>query len=86
MILGFISLLLTFGQTYIAKICVPEKVVDSMLPCAYKGSGSSTKGETRRRLLWNERRSLAAASASSCKTVRAYDLNLSKTGFYFAII
>ncbi|XP_061372795.1 MLO protein homolog 1-like [Gastrolobium bilobum] len=33
MILGFISLLITFGTKYIAKICVPEKVGDTMLPC-----------------------------------------------------
>ncbi|CAN8271276.1 unnamed protein product [Cochlearia groenlandica] len=34
MILGFISLLLTFGETYILKICVPSKAALSMLPCA----------------------------------------------------
>ncbi|XP_059275144.1 MLO-like protein 9 isoform X4 [Lycium ferocissimum] len=33
MVLGFISLLLTFGQKYIAGICIPEKVADTMLPC-----------------------------------------------------
>ncbi|KAJ8543098.1 hypothetical protein K7X08_005621 [Anisodus acutangulus] len=33
MVLGFISLLLTFGQNYIAGICIPEKVADTMLPC-----------------------------------------------------
>ncbi|KAK4355446.1 hypothetical protein RND71_024417 [Anisodus tanguticus] len=33
MVLGFISLLLTFGQNYIADICIPEKVADTMLPC-----------------------------------------------------
>ncbi|KAG6501200.1 hypothetical protein ZIOFF_041074 [Zingiber officinale] len=33
MILGFISLLLTFSQDQIAKICVPKAVADSMLPC-----------------------------------------------------
>lgn len=33
MILGFISLLLTFGETYILKICVPSKAALSMLPC-----------------------------------------------------
>lgn len=33
MVLGFISLLLTFGQNYIAKICIPEKAGNTMLPC-----------------------------------------------------
>ncbi|KAI3426614.1 MLO-like protein [Psidium guajava] len=66
MILGFISLLLTFGQSYIAKICIPTSVAETMLPCA-KISTSTTTEETRRRLLWYERRSLAAGSyASNC--------------------
>lgn len=34
MVLGFISLLLTFGQSYIAKICIPEAAGNTMLPCA----------------------------------------------------
>ncbi|KAI3921943.1 hypothetical protein MKX01_005632 [Papaver californicum] len=38
MILGFISLLLTFGQNYIAKICVPLRIADTMLPCAHGGN------------------------------------------------
>ncbi|RZC67414.1 hypothetical protein C5167_011114 [Papaver somniferum] len=38
MVLGFISLLLTFGQNYIAKICVPLRIADTMLPCAYGGN------------------------------------------------
>ncbi|KAF3341340.1 MLO-like protein 9 [Carex littledalei] len=33
MVLGFISLLLTFGQNYIIKICITDKVADTMLPC-----------------------------------------------------
>lgn len=33
MIVGFISLLLTFGQNYIAKICIPVKLAETMLPC-----------------------------------------------------
>ncbi|XP_052195679.1 MLO-like protein 10 [Diospyros lotus] len=64
MILGFISLLLTFGQTYIAKICIPIKVADSMLPCPSKRSESE---EHQRRLLWYEHRILATESSSNCK-------------------
>ncbi|KAI4325740.1 hypothetical protein MLD38_031113 [Melastoma candidum] len=65
MILGFLSLLLTFGQSYISRICISTSVVDSMLPCKKKDTST---GE-RRKLLWygNERRSLAAGSyASDC--------------------
>lgn len=70
MILGFISLLLTFGQSYIAKICVPQDVAGTMLPCKKEGSekSSSTEGEHRRALLWFDRRFLAGAeSAVKCK-------------------
>uniref|UniRef100_A0A5B6YZ24 MLO-like protein n=1 Tax=Davidia involucrata TaxID=16924 RepID=A0A5B6YZ24_DAVIN len=69
MVLGFISLLLTFGQYYIAKICIPQKVADTMLPCPSKYTTTSTEeeDENRRRLLWYEHRFLAAGSPSSCK-------------------
>lgn len=62
MVLGFISLLLTFGQSYIAKICIPEKAADTMLPCNLrKETGEEDHEEhSRRRLLW----SLAANSSS----------------------
>ncbi|PNY17906.1 MLO-like protein 8-like [Trifolium pratense] len=33
MVLGFISLLLTFGQNYISKVCIPQKYGNTMLPC-----------------------------------------------------
>ncbi|KAG8369292.1 hypothetical protein BUALT_Bualt15G0136200 [Buddleja alternifolia] len=36
MLLGFISLLLTVGTTYIAKICVPEEFGKNWLPCDKK--------------------------------------------------
>ncbi|KAJ8771157.1 hypothetical protein K2173_023482 [Erythroxylum novogranatense] len=68
MILGFISLLLTFGQTYIAKICIPIKVADKMLPCRSTRT-SSTEEEHRRRLLMYEHRFLAGAeSVVRCRT------------------
>lgn len=66
MILGFISLLLVFSQYYIARICVPYKVADSMLPCPVAGK-SVEKEEHRRRLLWYERRVLAGGYETSCK-------------------
>ncbi|GMY28951.1 MLO-like protein 9 [Fagus crenata] len=69
MVLGFISLLLTFGQTYIARICIPEDIADTMLPCPIRGGGDhhepqvepeNGEGSHHRRLLWYERRYLAA--------------------------
>lgn len=72
MILGFISLLLTFGQSYIAKICIPTSVAETMLPCDKKSTTSTETDDRRRRLLWHERRSLAAGSyASNCTSVSA---------------
>lgn len=37
MVLGFISLLLTFGQSYIVMICISEKYANTMLPCPIRG-------------------------------------------------
>ncbi|KAK9135625.1 hypothetical protein Syun_014955 [Stephania yunnanensis] len=72
MVLGFISLLLTFSQNYIAKICIPIRAAHTMLPCSYREAhnhhedGSSE--EHHRRLLWNERRFLAGGSSRpECK-------------------
>ncbi|KAF3664734.1 putative E3 ubiquitin-protein ligase-like [Capsicum annuum] len=78
MVLGFISLLLTFGQNYIAKICIPERVANTMLPCppknthAYGGGHHAPgrghhlpkegSGDHRRRLLSDHFRILAADS------------------------
>ncbi|KAK9145193.1 hypothetical protein Sjap_005096 [Stephania japonica] len=68
MVLGFISLLLTFGQNYISRICIPLRIADSMLPCPYRGGDhvEPVKGPAppveehhRRRLLSNERRFLS---------------------------
>jgi len=50
MLLGFISLLLTFGTKYVAKICIPKKFGDSMLPCK-KGEVEEESKDDRRRLL-----------------------------------
>lgn len=72
MILGFISLILTFGQPYIAKICIPLKVANTMLPC--KANSTSTVKKlsiSHQRLLSADRRILAAAATTSCKSVSA---------------
>ncbi|KAG0457377.1 hypothetical protein HPP92_022534 [Vanilla planifolia] len=75
MILGFISLLLTFGQSYIAKICITKRVADKMLPCSLEEDDS---GESRRRLYGFLLRTplmpaglFAGASTSSCTSGKA---------------
>lgn len=71
MVLGFISLLLNFGQSYIVKICIPESAASTMLPCSSrveKTTSTSSEEEHRRRLLWFERRYLADhGGTSTCK-------------------
>lgn len=44
MVLGFISLLLTFGQNYISKVCIPEKYAHTMLPCIPNAEKDATHG------------------------------------------
>ncbi|XP_050207547.1 MLO-like protein 9 [Mercurialis annua] len=75
MVLGFISLLLTFSQNFISEICIREKFANTMLPCPKKGDsheGDSSKPfkeeDHNRRLLFYDRRFLAAGSpAAGCK-------------------
>ncbi|GAB4846205.1 MLO-like protein 8 [Ancistrocladus abbreviatus] len=71
MVLGFISLILTFSQSYIAKICVPSSLADTMLPCPHdsENDNASSSEEHLRRLLWNERRILSSSgSTPQCKS------------------
>ncbi|KAG2376303.1 MLO-like protein [Vigna angularis] len=86
MILGFISLLLTFGQSYIVKICVPEKLADKMLPCPYKykdAEKASDDGEKhRRKLLSYERRYLAADTTSFKCSNEGHEPLLSVNGLH----
>lgn len=85
MVLGFISLLLTFGQSYMAKVCIPSRYANTMLPCPYRGNAPKTShgiepeeheeesDDHHRRLLWYEHRHLAGGgTVESCKTVSAY--------------
>lgn len=73
MILGFISLILVFSQYYIAEICIPTHVADTMLPCHPKGEEQKPKepkGDEEgghRRLLSYDRRVLAGAKSKECK-------------------
>ncbi|KAL4283834.1 hypothetical protein GQ457_16G012580 [Hibiscus cannabinus] len=81
MVLGFISLLLTFGQSYISQICIPDEVADTMLFCSKRhahgeghgegegsGHGAQAEGEEHhRRLLFyaDARRFLSGAESSA---------------------
>lgn len=59
MLLGFISLLLTIGTRFIAKICIPAELGSTMLPCkggykdggGYGGDDGDKGGDGRRKLL-----------------------------------
>ncbi|KAL2988430.1 hypothetical protein AAZX31_11G085800 [Glycine max] len=84
MILGFISLLLTFGQSYIVRICIPEKLADIMLPCPYKEAkkASDSEEEHRRKLLSYERRYLAADTASFKCSREGHEPLLSVNGLH----
>ncbi|CAL0331658.1 unnamed protein product [Lupinus luteus] len=64
MILGFISLLLTFGQSYIVRICIHANVAAKMLPCPYRDEGTDNEEEHRRKVLSYQRRYLAADTTS----------------------
>ncbi|XP_028795299.1 MLO-like protein 10 [Neltuma alba] len=77
MTLGFISLLLNFGQSYIVKICISHKVADKMLPCAYDGTNDSS----RRKLLSHERRHLSSGTSSS-KCKEGYEPLISADGLH----
>ncbi|XP_047310652.1 MLO-like protein 8 [Impatiens glandulifera] len=67
MILGFISLLLTFSQYYIAEICIPVKVANTFLPCPLKYPAKSKLPGGARRLFSLERRILAGGKGAACK-------------------
>ncbi|CAN6481542.1 unnamed protein product [Victoria cruziana] len=56
MVLGFISLLISFGQNYIAKICIPHDVAEKMVPCP-----STDEAPEHRRLLDSSSASMASA-------------------------
>ncbi|KAJ1403833.1 Mlo-related protein [Sesbania bispinosa] len=88
MILGFISLLLTFGQSYIVKICVHGKLANKMLPCPYRhkddstDKASSNEEEHHRKLLYYERRYLAADTTSYKCSKEGHEPLLSVNGLH----
>lgn len=90
MLLGFISLLLTVGQSLISSICIPESVGATWHPCGKsqeedkKNENSDTDTtEERRKLLsishfgGGSRRVLAAAGSDKCAEASPITLFLS---------
>lgn len=71
MVLGFISLLLTFGQNYIASICVPSRYGHAMSFCGpYDGPSDDDKKAVHEMHISSfRRRSLADAPPVHCKSV-----------------
>ncbi|KAL8143656.1 hypothetical protein V2J09_016688 [Rumex salicifolius] len=72
MVMGFISLIFTFSQSYAAKICIPAKLADTMLPCKADGK-SDTSSSTHRRLL-------SSTSGPQCK--EGYEPLISSDGLH----
>ncbi|KAG6406173.1 hypothetical protein SASPL_133772 [Salvia splendens] len=76
MLLGFISLLLTVGTSYVAKICVPKDLGNKWLPCDkedtddHDNNGDERKNEHRRLLSYGEEmvwlRALASGTDQCC--------------------
>lgn len=85
MILGFISLLLTFGQTFIVKICIPANVSHTFLPCSYDSTQhASDEAEHHRKLLFYERRYLSEdATPVQCKEVTMLPFSIYRSRFEY---
>ncbi|KAL8158786.1 hypothetical protein V2J09_000323 [Rumex salicifolius] len=70
MILGFISLIFTFSQSYFAKICIPVKLADTMHPCSAAEEAAAAAAASpdahRRRLL------ASAPSGDKCGEIRRW--------------
>ncbi|CAM8917327.1 unnamed protein product [Rhodiola kirilowii] len=75
MVLGFISLILTFTQTSISNVCIPVDLADTMLPCppvhsTHHGEEPKPEAESEdshhRRLLWTHHRMLAGGAVKGC--------------------
>ncbi|KFK40130.1 hypothetical protein AALP_AA3G334400 [Arabis alpina] len=76
MILGFISLLLTFGETYILEICVPSKAALSMLPCSFENTETTTT------LAPSRSRHLLAAGDSTVNCKNGYEPLITLKGLH----
>ncbi|KAJ0974523.1 hypothetical protein J5N97_016488 [Dioscorea zingiberensis] len=87
MLLGFISLLLTFGQAPISKICIPAGIGDIMLPCQKISSASTADDDqSRRKLLQHDdepyRRFLAGTTSDQCSKHEGWVPLISQSGIH----
>ncbi|KAI4366260.1 hypothetical protein MLD38_022155 [Melastoma candidum] len=89
MVLGFISLLLTFGQTYITKICIPDDAANTMLPCPKAphiedaaAAGGEVGGEGGGAAVATAADAVAAAAADAVLVVKGYVSLISINGLH----
>ncbi|KAK9756639.1 hypothetical protein RND81_01G111400 [Saponaria officinalis] len=90
MVLGFISLLLTFGQNYIVNICIPMELANTMLPCPLReqvkhdnsNHGVEDKAEHHRKLLWYDRRMLSGGGDATIGCKEGYVALISVNGLH----
>ncbi|XP_073112838.1 MLO protein homolog 1 [Elaeis guineensis] len=87
MLLGFISLLLTIGQTTISKICIPAKAGDIMLPCKKAHDVEKEDSDSQRRLLWHQEkvvwhRILAGSTVDNCSKYKDKVPLISQSGIH----
>ncbi|KAK9053467.1 hypothetical protein SSX86_030101 [Deinandra increscens subsp. villosa] len=86
MVLGFISLLLTFCQNYIAAICVSKVLTQDFLPCKKQPDGKTPpddggEADARRKLLWYDQRRLGGdGPPKECKP--GYEALITVTGLH----
>lgn len=68
MILGFISLLLTIGQSYIVRICISEHVANKMLPCPHKYIGDNKVSSIKEKHIRKHRYLSVETTSYKCST------------------
>ncbi|KAL8253487.1 hypothetical protein R6Q59_037180 [Mikania micrantha] len=85
MVLGFISLLLTFCQNYIAGICVSKVITKDFLPCKKQPddkpqNDDGKDADSRRKLLWYDHRRLGDDPPKECEP--GYEALITVTGLH----
>lgn len=86
MLLGFMSLILAVTQNHISKICIPNHVAYTMLPCRKTRVETKTTkalGLTETSWVFEERRLAAKSSESSDYCTSKVRVNISFLQFHF---
>ncbi|KAI5438501.1 hypothetical protein KIW84_024298 [Lathyrus oleraceus] len=81
MILGFISLLLTIGQSYIVRICISEQVANKMLPCPHKYIGDNKVSSIKEKHIRKHRYLSVETTSYKCST-KGHEPLLSVNGLH----